>query len=218
MTRHTERHSTINSPGTRRLAAEIRTLRRRDTTLDDTVENIRNGDNHALQTLITSAQRGDADATATALWALLPRLSSVVLSRRPPHAWRASIDDYLTIAYLTLLDVDITAPPTFLSDKIVARARRRYERAEHRGSAESQEPEVLDRQEAPQPSVEHQALGRIAMHELAEAVVRGAVSPESWETLIKVRFQLSPGEASARDRKVASRTRQRLSEWLAVAA
>lgn len=218
MTRHSERHAIINSPGTRRLAAEIRTLRRRDTALDDTVANIRNGDNHAMQTVITSAQRGDADAAATALWALLPRLSSVVLSRRPPHAWRASIDDYLTIAYLTLLDVDVTAPPTFLSDKIVARARRRYERAERRGPEESQGPEVLDRHEAPHSSVEDEALARIAMHELADAVAGGAVSTESWETLVKVRFQLPPGQASARDRKVASRARQRLTEWLAVAA
>lgn len=218
MTRYTERHASIDSPGTRRLAAEIRILRRRDPGLDTTVIKIRNGDNDTLRALIASAQHGDAAAATTAIWALLPRLTAVVMSRQPTPLWREAMDNYLTLAYLTLLDVDVTAPPTFLSDKLVARARRRYERAEHRDVTEHRDTDALSREEARQPSVEDEALARLAWHDLADAVRGGAVSPEGWSTLVRVRFQIAPGEASARERQAAHRATRNLSAWMCLAA
>lgn len=218
MTRYTERHASIDSPGTRRLAAEIRILRRRDRGLDTSVIKIRNGDNDTLRSLIASAQHGDTAAAATAIWALLPRLTAVVMSRQPTPRWREAMDDYLTLAYLTLLDVDVTAPPTFLSDKVVTRARRRYERAEHRVPAENRDTDALGRQEANQPSVEDEAIARIAWDDLAAAVEGGAVSPEAWSTLVRVRFQIAPGEASARERQAAHRAMRSLAAWMCVAA
>lgn len=218
MTRYTERHASIDSPGTRRLAAEIRILRRRDPGLDTTVIKIHTGDNDTLRALIASAQHGDTAAAATAIWALLPRFTAVVMSRQPTPLWREAMDDYLTLAYLTLLDVDVTAPPTFLSDKLVARARRRYERAEHRAPAEHGNPDAIGREEARQPSVEDEALARIAWHDLVDAVGCGAVSPEAWSTLVRVRFQIAPGEASARERQAAHRAMRSLVAWMCVAA
>lgn len=218
MTRYTERHASIDSPGTRRLAAEIRILRRRDPGLDTTVVKIRNGDNDTLRALIGSAQHGDAAAAATAIWALLPRLTAVVMSRLPTPLWREAMDDYLTLAYLTVLDVDVTAPPILLSDKVVARARRRYERAENRDVAEHCDTDALSREGARQPSVEDEALARLAWHDLAGAVRGGAVSPEGWSTLVRVRFQIAPGEASARERQAAHRAMRNLSAWMCLAA
>lgn len=218
MTRYTERHASIDSPGTRRLAAEIRILRRRDPGLDNTVTSIRNGENDTLQALIASAQHGDTAAAATAIWALLPRLTAVVMSRLPTPRWREAMDDYLTLAYLTLLDVDVTAPPTFLADKVVARVRRRYERSEHHAPAEHRDTDALGREEARQPSVEDEALARIAWHDLVDAVGSGAVTSEAWSTLVRVRFQLAPGEASARERQAAHRAMRNLAAWMCLAA
>lgn len=218
MTRYTERHASIDSPGTRRLAAEIRILRRRARGLDVTVTNIRSGDNDMLRALIASAQHGDTVAATTAIWALLPRLTAVVMSRLPTPLWREAMDDYLALTYLTLLDVDVTASPTFLADKLVARARRRYERAEHRVPDEHRDTDALSRQEASQPSVEDEALARIAWRDLAEAVQGGAVSREAWSTLVRVRFQLAPGQATDRERQAAHRAIRNLSAWMCVAA
>lgn len=218
MTRYTERHASIDSPGTRCLAAEIRILRRRDPGLDNTVTNIRNGDNDTLRALIAAAQHGDHSAAAIAIWALLPCLTAVVMSRLPTPLWREAMGDYLTLAYLTLLDVDVTAPSAFLADKVVARARRRYERSEHHAPAEHRDTDALGRQEASQPSVEDEAIARIAWHDLADAVRGGAVSPEAWSTLVRVRFQIAPGEATARERQAAHRAMRNLSAWMCLAA
>ena len=115
MTRHpARRQPIINSTGTRRLAAQIRSLRRRQPTLDDTVHAIRDGDERVLHALVVRAQRGDSDAAVTAIWALLPRLAAVVINRLPIQEWHQGIDEYLTFAYLTIVDVDTrqtAAPP-----------------------------------------------------------------------------------------------------------
>ncbi len=103
-------------------------------------------------------------------------------------------------------------------EEIVARARRRYEQAERRVAIESGDTDALDLHEARQPSVEDQALERIAWRDLANVVENRAVSPEGWATLVRIRFQLAPGQADARERQIASQASRRMSEWLNVAA
>ena len=125
----THRQPTINSTGTRRLAIEICAMRRRQPALDDTVQAIRIGNECVLHALVVGAQRGDSDAALTAIWALLPRLAAVVISRLPIQEWHRAIDEYLTFTYLTIIDVDADKPPFLLGDKIISRTRRRSERA-----------------------------------------------------------------------------------------
>lgn len=130
MRRHpSHRQPIINSTGTRRLAAQVRIMRRRQPTLDDTVQAIRHGDEGVLHALVVRAQRGDSGAAVTLIWALLPRFAAVVINRLPIQEWHHVIDEYLTFAYLTIVDVDTQKPPIHLSDKIISRTRRRYERA-----------------------------------------------------------------------------------------
>jgi hypothetical protein len=209
---------TIHSPGTRRLAAYVRTIRRRDPTFDDIVNAIRGGDNRALHDLLGRAQHADADAAVTVIWALLPRLAAVVISRLPIHEWHAAMDDYLSFTYLTLVDVDLTASADHLSDKIVARTRRRIERSNEVAPLALCRPDHLSALAPSGDDVEHRALARAQLKALADAVDHGLLDPDSWRTLLEVRFTAEPGTASVRDRKAASRARVRLQEWAGRAA
>ena len=134
MTSHpARRHPIINSPGTRRLAAQIGSLERRQPTLDDTIQAIRSGDDRVLHALVVRAQGGESDAAVAAIWALLPRLAAVVINRLPINEWHQGVDDYITFAYLTIVDVDQGQSPLLLGDKIISRTRRRYERLRRKG-------------------------------------------------------------------------------------
>ena len=187
-------------------------MRRRSSTLDDTVAEIRSGDERALHALVIRAQRGDSDAAVTAIWALHPRLTAVVINRLPSWQWRQGIDDLVTFAYLTIADVDPRQPAVLLSDKIISRARRRYERAAASGSIEVQEPGLL----AGLPGtadVERSVLAGISLDEIVAAVDAGLVSANAWDTLLRLRFDCEPGTATPLERKAASRAQRRLVEW-----
>ena len=219
MNRNTShRQPTIHSPGTRRLAAHVRTIRRRDPAFDRVVSAIRGGDDQALHALVDRAQHGDADAAVTAIWAILPRLVAVVINRLPIHEWQPAIDDYLTFTYLTLVDVDLTGPHEHLSDKIVARTRRRIERSKDVEPLALCRPNTLAALAPSKADVEERALARAELGALARAVDDGLLDPQSWRTLLALRFNAEPGTASVRDRKAASRARIRLQEWAGRAA
>jgi hypothetical protein len=219
MTRHaTRRQPIINSIGTRRLAAQILSLRRRQPTLDDTVDAIREGDERVIHSLVVRAQQGDADATVIALWALLPRLAAVVINRLPIQEWHQGIDEYLTFAYLTIMDVDTEGPPLHLSDKIVSRTRRRYERAVGFEPVVLCGPGMLAAVGPADNDVEERVLAIINLDEVIRAVRGGLIEKRSWETLLRTRFGGEPGTASQRERKAASRAQRRLVEWSAEAA
>lgn len=219
MNRNTNhRQPTIPSPGTRRLASHMRSIRRRNPNLSDTINAIRSGDEHALHELVSGAQHGDADAAVTAIWALLPRLAAVVISRVPVGEWQAAMDDYLTVAYLALVDVDLAVPPDYLSDKVIARTRRRIERSRVDRPLVLMQPTTIALLAPFTNDVADRAIARAELEALAGAVSDGLLDPESWHTLLELRFNSEPGTASARQRKSASRARVRLQEWAGRAA
>lgn len=219
MTRHpARRQPIINSPGTRRLAAQIRSLRRRQPTLEDTIQAIRCRNERVLHTLVVRAQRGDSDAAVTAIWALLPRLAAVVINRLPIQDWHRGIDEYLSFAYLTIVDVDTIKPPSHLSDKIIARTRRRYERAMEIEPVALFEPGMLAAIGPADNDVEERVLASIELDQVVRAVQGGLLEAPAWNMLLSTRFGREPGTASARERKAASRAQRQLVEWSAEAA
>jgi hypothetical protein len=219
MTRHpARRQPIINSTGTRRLAAQFRIMRRRQPTLDDTVHAIRHGDERVLHAVVVRAQRGDSDAAVTAIWALLPRLAAVVINRLPIQEWHQGIDEYLTLAYLTIADVDTDRPPFHLSDKIISRTRRRYERATEADPVLLCGPVMLTALAPADNDVEERVLAIISLDDVIRAVRGGLIEKRSWDTLLRTRFGGEPGTASQRERKAASRAQRRLVEWSAEAA
>ena len=212
------RQPIINSTGTRRLASEIQAMRRREPALDDTIQAIRSGSGRVLHALVVRAQRGDSDAAVTAIWALLPRLAAVVISRLPIQEWHCAIDDYVTFAYLTIVDVDADKPPFLLADKIISRTRRRYERAIEIESVVLCEPGILAAVGPADNDVEERVLAIIRVNELVRAVRGGLLEKHAWDTLLRTRFGSEPGTVSARERKTVSRAQRRLVEWSAEAA
>lgn len=212
------RQPTIHSPGARRLTAYVRTIRQRQPSFDQLVDAIREGDNLALHALLARAQHGDAEAAVAVIWALLPRLAAVVINRQPVHEWHAAMDDYLSVTYLTLVDVDLAAPVDHLSDKIVARTRRRIERSNEEPRLALCRPDQLEALVPSGNDVEQRALARTQLQALASAVDNGLLDAESWQNLLEVRFVAEPGTVSARRRKAASRARMRLQEWSGQAA
>ena len=180
---------------------------------------IRNGDNDRLHDLIRQAQAGDGDAALTAIVALLPRLCKVILRRMPTHLWRSSIDDYLTIAYLTIADIAPTESPAFLSDKIVARTRRRHERQQ------TDPPFVplayLERADEECPTVEESAIARLELERLSDALHSGDVRSDDWAQVTAAAFGKKPAQArSDAERQHLVRIRRRLAAmvWIREAA
>lgn len=219
MNRNTShRQPTIHSPGTRGLAAYVRTIRRREPSFDQLVDAVREGDNLALHALLARAQHGETDAAATVIWALLPRLAAVIINRQPVHEWHAAMDDYLGVTYLTLVDVDLAAPADHLSDKIIARTRRRIERSKTERPLALCDPDQLAAVTASGDDVERRALARAQLSALTTAVDSGLLDAEAWQNLLEVRLVAEPGTVSARRRKAASRARIRLHEWSSRAA
>lgn len=213
-----DRQPTIHSPGARRLATYVRTIRRRIPNFDELIDAIRDGDNLALHALLGRAQHGDADAAVAIIWALLPRLAAVVINRQPVHEWHAAMDDYISFTYLTLVDVDLAAPADHLSDKIVARTRRRIERSNEEPPLALCRPDHLEALVPSGNDVEQRALARTQLQALTRAVDNGLLDAESWQNLLEVRFIAEPGTVSVRRRKAASRARVRLHEWSGQAA
>ena len=164
------------------------------------------------------AQRGDADAAVTAVWALLPRLGAVVMNRLPVGEWRPGIDEYLTFAYLAIADVDTDQSPFLLADKIISRTRRRYERATKVRPVLVCEPGLLEALGPVDNDVEERVLAKIDLDEVACAVRDGLLEQSAWDTLLAVRFSAERRGTSARERKAASRAQLRLVQWAAEAA
>lgn len=220
MTQHriSDRHPIIHSPATKKLAEQIAMVRRRQPNIEPTIESVRSGDDRLLRALILRAQHGDADAALTAIWALRPRLAAVVIARHPVHEWKYAMDEYLTLAYLTIIDVDLDNTTTFLSERIIARTRRRYYRRERSDRATPCTPGTLERIAPLDETIDDTVLANDELSRLIEAVRDGAVTDADWQTLLSVRVTAPVGTATARDRKAASRAARRLSEWIGKAA
>ena len=219
-TQRTDRQPIIDSPTTRQLATHVRTVAQHRGSLLETITAIRQGDNGALQQLVVQAQRGDADAAIVVIWALHPRLCAVVIRRRPVREWRSTIDDYITLAYLTIDDVKPGEPVAFLADKIIARTRRRHERAiEGDQTITCLEPVLEALGAVSADNVETQVLARLELGELVRAVETGLLTPAAWRNLINLRIARDgDGPTSDLERSSLLRAQRRLNAWRAEAA
>lgn len=195
---------------TGRLIDELVILARRDPNVDDRVERIRSGDETALLQAVAQLQHGDQVAATVALGGLLPRLCAVVIDRHRTMDWKPVIDDYMTLAYFVLLDVDVTAGPRHLSHKVLARTRRRHERQTtsrhlvptHDARLIEIGPTVDD--------VEARALDRIRLIDVGAAVRSGYVTPRLWQAIVTTSLAPRSGPASDRDRRATARARRAL--------
>src|SRR5262245_42161847 len=115
----------LSTNTTRKLRSQVARLAARDGERAQMFSAIASGDNAALRRAVRRAQDGDESAVLVAIAALLPRMSHVVINRLPAHLWKSAIDDYVTLAYLVILDVQSSELPTHLADKILARTRHR---------------------------------------------------------------------------------------------
>ena len=216
-----DRTLTITSHGTTQLANAARRLRARYPWLDRNVAQVHQGDSSQLHQLIVQTQAGDEDAALTAIWALLPRLSAVVIQRHPVHTWSTTIDDYIALTYLTIADVDTAGSTAFLADKIIARTRRRYERASQRerGRPVAVDEPVLEAIGGRTLDVEDRVLARLELDGLLQAVRDGLLTPAAWRNLIGLRVGRSPDHpATESERTALKRAQRRLDDWRAEAA
>jgi hypothetical protein len=219
-TQRTDGGPTIDSPTTRQLAAHIQALTTREASLDETVTAIRGGDNRALQNLVAKTQLGDTDAAIVAIWALHPRLCAVAIQRRPVEHWKATIDDYIALAYLTIEDIKPSEHHAFLADKIIARTRRRHERAiEANQDVACQEPLLEAYGAVSVDDVETQVLAQLEIDDLVRAVDAGLLTKAAWRNLVNLRIaRPAHGPISGWERSSLMRAQQRLNKWKAEAA
>jgi hypothetical protein len=177
MTRHETLHAkpTIDTAGTRQLRRHIGRLCALNYEIEGAIASIRSGDDRLLLGFIREAQGGDADAALTAFWALVPRLCAAIIDRLPLPLWKPAIDDYLSLAYLVIVDLNTSQPAVHLADKVISRTRRRHERHLHAHQPVPYVPDVLASLGPANDDVERQAIARI---ELAEGrPIRAGPSP-----------------------------------------
>jgi hypothetical protein len=187
-------------------------------TLDGILALIRAGRPDVLSALVRLAQDGDDDATAMVLWALYPLMAT----RLRNHRRRAQLltEDYLTIGYLVLRDIDPNDHP--LGHKIVSRTIRRalrpYERSGNDNisldaalSAETgddgtqtgrRSAQLAMLRSRPTDEVSERALSRLALAEaqrtIRQALEAGTISARSWELLLDARLgDQDPGALAA---------------------
>jgi hypothetical protein len=195
---------------TSQLLTELHELSRRDPASVDLVEEIRRGQDEALAGVVHSVQDGDPAAATLALAALLPRLCAVVIDRLPILMWKSAIDEYVSLAYLVMLDVDLEHGSEHLIDKVLARTRRRYER------------HALGRRPVPTPDdrlielgpiaddVATRALDHIQLLEVAQAVTAGRVTQRHWGAIVAISLAPRTTAATDSDRRAAARGRRAL--------
>jgi len=192
----------------------------RDCSVDDTIEAVREGNDHLLRQLVVRAQAGDADAAITAIWALHPRLCAVVIQRRPIREWRTAIDDYIALAYLAIDNVNTGEPARHLADKIIARTRRRHERANEGWKVVSGGEWLLETLEVfAVENVENQVVALLELEHLVRSVDGGLLTQAAWHNLVNLRIGRSPDQpATDLERSSLVRAQRRLDNWRAEAA
>ena len=195
---------------TGRLLDELAALARRAPADDECMELIRNGDDHALMQAIRRLQQSEQDAAVVALGGLLPRMCAVVIDRHSTVDWKAAIDDYVALAYLVMLDIDPDTDAHLLSQKVLARTRRRHERQVGTGRVVPVTHERLVELAPTVDDIEDRALDHLRLLEVGAAVKSGRVSPRLWQAVVAISLTPRRGPASARDRRAVARARQAL--------
>ena len=204
----------IDTTSTRQLVVHVDDLCVRHLHIRDTIAAIRTGDDEALLALVRLAQRGNTDDALVAICALLPRLCKVVLSRAPIRAWKTSIDDYIPLAFLVILDVRDDEGEKYLSDKIIARIRRRHERSVFAHQPIPFWDEFLIDSGPIADDIENQALARVELANMAKSVRQGVITRADWQIVVDTQLRRPPGVAATdRERRAVSRARERLNRW-----
>jgi hypothetical protein len=208
------RHSTyIDTITTRHLRLQAARVLRGDPRAARSFDAVRAGDEAALMGLIRAVQAGDPNAPLVAIQALLPRLCQVVISRLPNHEWKRAIDDYVTLAYLVMLDVSETERLDYLADKIIARTRRRHER-QLRAARPERECLVPDNDNLVDPAdIEVEVINRLGITRVAQAVDEGVLRPDQWQLIVSAGVTPREGARTPNERQAIARARRRLLRW-----
>jgi hypothetical protein len=208
----------IPTPGTRQLSRAIDSLRRHVPELDDHVSAIRTGDNELLMEYVRRTQQGDPDAAQIAIWAIFPRMCAVVRSRFPRVLWRAAADDLIALVYLAIIDLDRDEGTRFLNDKLVSRARRRYERTLRLQQSTDEKEVATEVVSVVGDDVEARVFARLDLAALREAIESGDVSERAWSTIISAHFADREQPMPGGERMKLLRARRRLESWRSQAA
>jgi hypothetical protein len=195
---------------TSQLLLELQLIDRRDPADSHLIEDIRHGHDDALATFVGRAQHGDPVAATLALGALLPRLCAVVIHRLPILMWKPAIDEYISLTFLVMLDVDLDAGSEHLIDKVLARTRRRYERNTFgRRPAPTRDNDLIELGPVAD-DVATRALDHLELLEVAQAVTSGRITPRHWAGIVAISLAPRTNPATDSDRRAAARGRRAL--------
>jgi hypothetical protein len=203
----------LNTPTTRRLRRHVEALAARNPDIEDTVRQILADDHPTLLRLVHAAQAGDSDAALIAITSLLPRMTGTIIKTVPAFMRRRAIEEYLSLAYLVILDVGRREPADHLAQKIVARTKLRYERHLRALTPARVCPSLLIEEPVSASDTEAEAVSRLDLAHVADAVDRGLVSPEQWRLVTAAGLGTLDAPLSERQRQTVLRTRRKLAYW-----
>jgi len=126
---------------------------------------------------------------------------------------KRAIEEYLSLAYLVILDIDRQEPADHLAHKIVARTRLRYERHLRALAPARVYPSLLLEEPVASSETEAEAISRLDLAHVAEAVDSGLVSPEQWRLVTAAGLGTFEAPLDERQRQAVRRTRQKLAYW-----
>lgn len=208
----------LNTPATRRLRQTVESIAARDETIRAAVQAVVAGDDRALFRLILAAQAGNQDAALAALAALLPRMTGAIVKTIPNRMLRQeAFEEYISLAFLVIHDIDRDEPPDNLANKIVSRTKRRFQRHLRALRPDWVYPALAVDSPTSDTQTEDEVLTRFDLAHPADAVDNGVVSQESWRLVAAAGLGLVDGPLNERQRQRVARTRRRLAGWYALA-
>lgn len=203
----------ISTPLTNRLLNQLDHCARRSADVTDAVHRVRNGDDGTLLELIRRVQAGDQDAAIITLGALVPILSKLVLRRYPKLLWAPTIDDYLTVAHITVAEAKFTGRPSHVLGRVLSRTRRRFDR-QFENRAAGVVPTADLEFTADPLDLEQTAIARITLDDLTSAVRTGHLTTFDWELVRAVAVEEGPtGKLTGAERQRLLRARRALAQF-----
>ena len=203
----------ISTPMTNRLLDQLDHCARRCPDVIASVELVRDGDDATLLELIRRVQAGDQEAAIITLGALVPILSKLVLRRYPKLRWEPTIDDYLTVAHITVSEAKFTGRPGHVLGRVLSRTRRRFDRQFENRAAGVVPTADLDVTADP-IDLEQTAIARITLDDLTTAVRAGHLATPDWELVQAVAAEDGPtGKMTGAERQRLLRARRALGQF-----
>lgn len=203
----------ISTPFTNRLLDQLDQSARRNAHVVAVVERVRDGDDATLLELVRRVQAGDQDAAVVMLGALLPSLSKLVLRRYPKYRWTSTIDDYVTVAHLTVTEATFTGGSDHVLGRVLSRTRRRFDRQFENRAAGVVPTADLDVVADP-VNLEQAAIVRITLDGLTAAVQSGRLAPSDWELVRAVAAGDGPaGQMTGAQRQRLMRARRAIGQF-----